>query len=159
MLVEGRRSVRILRENISVRARIFSINGFSSHADQKGLLEWVGHFKPSSPQIFVIHGEPVASETLAKLIRDDLKLNAQVPGWREKLIFSSGKLAKEIIPAQTEAIADITPVMMKAINSVEAELARLKTVAAESAAAGRISSEDIDKLKAIREDMEAILAG
>ncbi len=159
MLVEGRRSVRVLRENISVRARIFTINGFSSHADQKGLLEWVGHFKPSAPEVFVIHGEPVASETLANLIREELKLNAQVPQWREKLIFSAGRQASEVMPAPAPSAADIAPVMMKAISSVEAELARLKSVAADGTAAGRISPEDIDKLKAIREDMEAILAG
>ena len=159
MLVEGRHSVRVLRENISVRARIFSINGFSSHADQKGLMEWVGHFKPSGPQVFVVHGEPVASDTLAKLIRDDLGLDAQVPGWREKLLFVSGEPAKEIMPARTEPIPDITPVLMKAISSVEAELTRLKAATAEGAAAGRITPEDIDKLKAIREDMEAIMAG
>jgi metallo-beta-lactamase family protein len=159
MLVEGRRSVRVLRENISVKARIFTINGFSSHADQKGLMEWVGHFKPSAPEVFVIHGEPVASETLANLIREELKLNAKVPQWREKLIFAAGIQASELMPAPAPAPADIAPVMMKAINSVETELARLKAVAAEGTAAGRISPEDIDKLKAIREDMEAILAG
>ncbi len=159
MLVEGRRSVRILRENISVRARIYSINGFSSHADQKDLLEWVGHFKSSGPQVFVIHGEPVASDTLAKLIREEIGLNAQVPLWREKLILAAGEQAGKIIAVPAPAPADITPVMMKAISSVETELSRLKTVAAEGAASGRITPEDIDKLKAIREDLEAILAG
>jgi metallo-beta-lactamase family protein len=158
MLVEGRRSVRVLRENISVRARIFSINGFSSHADQKGLMEWIGHFKPSSPQVFVVHGEQTASETLAKLIREELKLDAQVPEWREKLLFRSGEATKEIMPKEVYAPADISPVMMKAISSVEVELERLKAVAAEAASAGRITPDDIDKLKAIREDMEAILA-
>jgi metallo-beta-lactamase family protein len=159
MLVEGRRSVRVLRENISVRARIFSINGFSSHADQKGLMEWVGHFKPSAPKVFVVHGEPVASDTLAKLIRDELGLDAQVPVWREKLMLTAGEQAGKIMTAPAPAPADITPVMLKAISSVEAELSRLKTVAAEGAASGRITPEDIDRLKAIREDMEAILAG
>jgi len=159
MLVEGRRSVRVLRENISVRARIFSINGFSSHADQKGLMEWVGHFKSSSPQVFVVHGEPVASDTLARLIRDELGLDAQVPAWREKLILAAGERAGKITAVPSSEPADITPVMMKAISSVETELSRLKAAIVEGGASGRITPEDIDRLKAIREDMEAILAG
>ena len=42
--------------NIAVKASIFTINGFSAHADQAELLEWLSCFK-NSPEVFIVHGE------------------------------------------------------------------------------------------------------
>ncbi len=39
-IVDGAKQVNILGENIPVRARVYTINGFSAHADQAGLLAW-----------------------------------------------------------------------------------------------------------------------
>ncbi|MDT8273716.1 MAG: MBL fold metallo-hydrolase RNA specificity domain-containing protein, partial [Desulfomonilia bacterium] len=47
--------VKIFRENVTVRAKVFTIGGFSAHADQRDLLEWIGHFE-SKPHVFVVHG-------------------------------------------------------------------------------------------------------
>ena len=68
-IVDGAKSVKIFGENVAVKAKVFTIGGFSAHADQKDLLEWVGHFE-SKPKVFVIHGEQTASETLARKIRE-----------------------------------------------------------------------------------------
>ncbi len=55
-LVEGARWVRIYHEDIRVQAQIVSINGFSAHADQRELLDWMRHFHRLQ-QVFLIHGE------------------------------------------------------------------------------------------------------
>jgi metallo-beta-lactamase family protein len=47
--------VDIFGENISVRARIYTINGFSAHADQSELLTW--QKQTSAKRTFLVHGE------------------------------------------------------------------------------------------------------
>ena len=59
-IVDGAKQVKIFRENVAVRAKIFTIGGFSAHADQGDLLEWISHFE-SNPKVFVVHGEATAS--------------------------------------------------------------------------------------------------
>jgi metallo-beta-lactamase family protein len=69
-----------------VKAKVFTIGGFSAHADQIDLLTWVGHFaKKSRPRCFVIHGEPTASEALAAAIKERFGLDVYVPHLREVL--------------------------------------------------------------------------
>ncbi len=54
-LIDGAQTVRIFGEDVAVRARLWTINGFSAHAGQPELLDWLG----SAPrrQVFLVHGE------------------------------------------------------------------------------------------------------
>ena len=57
-LLEGTDSVKLFGETIEVKAEIVKISGISSHADKKGLLDWVRGFQEKPPvQVFVVHGE------------------------------------------------------------------------------------------------------
>ncbi|MDY1546951.1 MBL fold metallo-hydrolase [Luteibacter sahnii] len=55
-LVDGCRSLRIGRRDVPVRARIWTINGFSAHADAPELLAWLGD--EPRPRVLLVHGEP-----------------------------------------------------------------------------------------------------
>ncbi|HEX7817602.1 MBL fold metallo-hydrolase [Dyella sp.] len=54
-IIDGAKSVRIFGESLPVRAQCWTINGFSAHADQAGLLAWLG----TAPRrgVFLVHGE------------------------------------------------------------------------------------------------------
>ncbi len=65
-LIEGAQFVKVLGERVAVRAKVFTIGGFSAHADRAHLLEWIGHFKQPGMQVYVVHGEPRASEEFAE---------------------------------------------------------------------------------------------
>jgi metallo-beta-lactamase family protein len=54
-IIDGAKSVRVLGEDIVVRARIYTINGFSAHADQAELIAWHRHV--GAPRTFLTHGE------------------------------------------------------------------------------------------------------
>jgi metallo-beta-lactamase family protein len=54
-IIDGAKQVNIFGENISVRARIYTINGFSAHADQAELLAW--QKQTSAKRTFLVHGE------------------------------------------------------------------------------------------------------
>lgn len=79
MLVEGIKKVKILGEEISVKAGIYSINGFSAHADQNFLLKWMGHLKNTPKNVFIVHGEEPASKALSSLLSHMYGMSTVVP--------------------------------------------------------------------------------
>ena len=86
-IVDGAKWVRIFRENYPVRAKIFTINGLSVHADRDALLGWIGQFRRAPRQTWVVHGEPLAAESLKNSIIDGYGWKAAVaaPGERVEL--------------------------------------------------------------------------
>jgi metallo-beta-lactamase family protein len=65
-IIDGQNPVRILGEDIPVRAKIHTINGFSAHADQAELLTWHGH--TGAGCTFLTHGEdPTMRKFAARL--------------------------------------------------------------------------------------------
>jgi len=64
ILSEGATSVRIQGEDISVRARVRSLDIYSGHADQAGLVAWAKARQPVAGNVFLAHGEPAGLEGL-----------------------------------------------------------------------------------------------
>jgi metallo-beta-lactamase family protein len=67
-LVEGNKVVKIFGEKHDVRARVTSINGLSSHADQNHLLAYAMASRQSLREVFLVHGENEAANALRKNI-------------------------------------------------------------------------------------------
>ena len=78
LLVDGAKQVSIFGEKIAVKAAIHTLNGFSAHAGQSGLLGWFEHLAPARPQVVLTHGEPRGREPLAALIARALRPQAKV---------------------------------------------------------------------------------
>lgn len=77
-LVEGADEVSIMGETIKVQAQIHNLEGFSGHADQNGLLNWISGFQVAPKQVFLVHGEEESKRVLGKLIEDKLGYKVQV---------------------------------------------------------------------------------
>lgn len=77
-IIEGAQTVRIFSEEINVRAKVFTINGFSSHADQSGLLEWLSYTQRPK-KVFLIHGEEEKMKVFGEAIRAELGLSWHIP--------------------------------------------------------------------------------
>lgn len=84
LILEGKSTVRIHGMSYSVGARVAQIQGFSAHADKRGLLAWAGHFQKPPRRLFLVHGEPEATESLAAFIRDNWHWTVAVPGRLEQ---------------------------------------------------------------------------
>ena len=153
--MEGAKSGRIFGEPVAVRAKVFTIGGFSAHADQADLLAWVGHFaKESKPRVFCIHGEPTSSQALERLVRERFGLEAYVPRWGDVLRLDPRERAPEIIPAAPPV--DLRQSMLALTADLEAETARLKERLA--AKAKEVSGDDLERLREIRDELKAVLA-
>ena len=69
-LKDGEKRVRIFGETYDVRATVEAIEGYSAHADQQELMAWANSLnRERLQQLFLVHGEPQASDTLLQLLR------------------------------------------------------------------------------------------
>ncbi len=85
-IVDGAKTVRLFGEEIAVNARIHTLGGFSAHADQRGLLNWVSHIQNPQLEVFVNHGEESMSIKLGQLLSEQFHFKTVVPQWREKRV-------------------------------------------------------------------------
>lgn len=155
-LVEGAKQIKILGESVNVRAKIFTIGGFSAHADQNDLLEWIKHFK-TNPKIFLIHGEKESSQALAVRIKKELGLHTHIPRWRERLILKAKELESE-----TQDLPSIeSDFSIQAVNTIvdlETALGRLKKRIQAKEKLGQLAEEDIEHLEFLKEELQALLS-
>ncbi|MEW6442782.1 MAG: MBL fold metallo-hydrolase [bacterium] len=94
-LVEGARKVRIFREDVSVMAKVHTLGGFSAHADQQGLLGWLGRMDPPAGQVFVVHGEESISVEFAGKLKEVLGPSVRVPRLMEDLVLAEPSAEEE----------------------------------------------------------------
>jgi metallo-beta-lactamase family protein len=83
-IVDGAKTMRLFGEEIAVRAHIHTLGGFSAHADQKELLEWLSHFRNPDLLVIVNHGEEKTSVGPAEKIEQVFHFKTIVPRPGEK---------------------------------------------------------------------------
>ena len=78
-IVDGEKVVRIFGEEIAVNARIEYIEGYSGHADQEWLMNFIYSFITKPKHVFLVHGEPNGQEILKAKIEEEAKLPVIIP--------------------------------------------------------------------------------
>ena len=89
-LQAGATTVKLDGQPRQVRCKIRSISGFSAHADEPELLDWLRHFAegkaPGSPgfpkTVFLVHGDPEAQIAIEPKVQA-LGFTTKIPHWRE----------------------------------------------------------------------------
>lgn len=84
-IMDGKKEVRLLGQSVAINCHVRSIEGYSAHADQAMILDWVGKAKEDGnlKKIFVTHGEYHSSSILCQKIKGKLGVDAVVPGMGE----------------------------------------------------------------------------
>ena len=85
-ILEGAKTVQILGEEISVKCRVKEISGYSAHADQTQLVDWLREARGTLKKVFVVQGEEKESTSLAHKLIDELAVDAYVPVLGEAVV-------------------------------------------------------------------------
>ncbi len=85
-ILDGEKWVKINGEEISVKCKMKSIAGYSAHADQRQLLNWLRPMRFSAKKVFVVQGEEKSALALAQEIKDELALNVIIPSVGEEFV-------------------------------------------------------------------------
>jgi len=91
-LQAGAKEARIDGQSRPVRCRVVSISGFSAHADESELLDWIGNFAKGKKagdrgfpkRVFIIHGDPPNEAALEPRVKA-LGFDTHIPVWRESV--------------------------------------------------------------------------
>ncbi len=145
-IVDREPKVKLLGEEFAVKARIEYIEGFSGHADQTGLLSFVGSFRERIPKhIFLVHGEEDSQEVLKEKIIEETGIGVSIPEYGEEYVLDE-KLEmtqKYKNPAKREI--DRIELIDK-MQSLEDELEEMKQALKENIRLQLSSDDDLNKL-------------
>ncbi len=81
----GDPEVSILGDRFKVRAQIETLDSFSGHADRSELLDYFDRIGGSKDRIFLVHGEPEQSHSLAGALRERHLGRIEVPAWKSRV--------------------------------------------------------------------------
>lgn len=80
-LVDGAATLPLFGEDVAVEAKIYTIGGFSAHAGQTELVEWAKSFAHPDMQVFFVHGEDKAIDTLAGILEEEAHIKPIKPDY------------------------------------------------------------------------------
>lgn len=84
-LVEGETQVVINKKQLNVKAKITLISGFSAHADDSDLHDWLNQFTMAEKsKVFLVHAELERSQALAREFTES-GFEPQIPEWNETI--------------------------------------------------------------------------
>ena len=111
-LVEGLKRVRVIGEEVVVRARIKSMQGFSAHADANQIMDWLGQIQnPKPAKVFIVHGEAQSQEALKARIQKECGEEVYIP-FRGDVAKITGR-ASEVQPSNIPQVS--TEMEMEAV--------------------------------------------
>ncbi|MFL0685541.1 MAG: MBL fold metallo-hydrolase RNA specificity domain-containing protein [Algoriphagus aquaeductus] len=89
-ILEGEPSVRIYGNEVPVRAKVYTVEGLSAHADQDELMDWAEGFCEKPKMTFIVHGEKKSAEALSVKLNEELGWNTIIPQYLESFVLFEG---------------------------------------------------------------------
>jgi len=80
-LQDGAKYLRLYGEEVPVRAQVIEIGQLSAHAGKSELLRWLSEFQAPPRQTFLVHGEPVALDSLSSAISAQYHWPVTIPNY------------------------------------------------------------------------------
>ena len=151
-IVNGAKKVKIFGEEIAVEARIEYIEGYSGHADQEGLINFVYSFRDQKPShIFLVHGEEDAQEVLAQKIEDETEIPVTIPNFGEKYELEDvPKMVGKVAVKPTSTRREI----MNILNKLQSEMADMREAVNDDLENKNLKDEDMFRIKEKVKDLE-----
>lgn len=84
-LQEGTHKIKFFGKYYPVKATIKSVESLSAHADQNELLSWMNKIKNIPEEVFLIHGEPTASDAFRTKIKGTYNYKVSIPKLLESI--------------------------------------------------------------------------
>ena len=144
-IVDGAKTIKLFGEEIAVNARVEYIEGYSGHADQDGLLNFVYSFIKKPEHIFLVHGEEEGQKVLRDLIHETTDLPVTIPGYGETYDLSEKvKLTDMIRNDKSKEYGKLE--VIDRMETLKEELADMESIIKEDLVAHAVNDDEIAKL-------------
>ena len=153
LLVSGAKEVKLFGEPVMVGAEIYNLEGFSGHADQKGLLDWLGGFQKEPKHIFLVHGETQSKIDFAAKVNEVFGYDPIVVNGNTEYDLGTGEiLSKEEIERDEFDEEDLENLKGK-LSSIKGEIETV-LASAQNAVSSNISADKLTQINNIVQELE-----
>ena len=147
-IVNGAKKVKIFGEEIAVNARIEYIEGYSGHADQEWLLNFVYSFINKPKHIFLVHGEPESQDVLKQKIQETTGIAVTTPEFGETYELNN-ELANMTNKIEVKTENPERYIRLKVLNRLDTlkdEIADMEEMVRDDLKNGNLENNQIQKL-------------
>ena len=154
-IVDGAKTVKIFGEEVAVNARIEYIEGYSGHADQEWLLNFIYSFLKKPKTIFLVHGEPEGQLVLKQKIQGTTEIPVIIPEYGEQYELNEEvERLGRIKEAKTREKKFIRLEVLGRIQTLKEELDDMSLIVQEEMLHEDAKDEDIEKLNQKIKELE-----
>lgn len=144
-IVDGAKTIKLFGEEVAVNARIEYIEGYSGHADQQGLLNFVYSFMKKPDHIFLVHGEEEPQKVLKNKITENTGLAVTIPAYGETYDLSNiVKLSNVVNQDKVKNYAKLE--VIDRMKTLKEELNDMESIVREDILANSTNDKEIEKI-------------
>ena len=152
-IVDGAKKVKIFGEEIAVNARIEYIEGYSGHADQEWLMNFIYSFINKPKHIFLVHGEPEGQIVLKQKIIEETGIPVTIPEFGEVYELNERiEITDKLM--QKEENKFIRLEILQKLDNIEDEIAEMKSIVKNEKLSEDTEDAEILKLKEKIKELE-----
>ena len=160
-IVNGAKKVKIFGEEVAVNARIEYIEGYSGHADQEWLMNFIYSFREQKPRhIFLVHGEESSQEVLKQKIEEEINIPVTIPEYGESYDLQDTPVLTNKIKVKPMTLRSE---ILKNLNKLQNEFEDMKTYVKDDIENKALRDEDMfrinDKIKDLEKQIVNIIEG
>lgn len=152
-IVEGEKKVKIFGEEIAVNARIEYIEGYSGHADQEWLLNFIYSFITKPKHIFLVHGEPEGQVVLKDKILETVDIPVTIPEYGQCYTLDEDLTMEQAVEPVTKVTIEKSDVLDK-IKTLKEELEDMEVIVKEEYLGEQADDDSISRLKLRLKEIE-----
>ena len=152
-IVDGEKRVKIFGEEISVNARIEYIEGYSGHADQEWLLNFIYSFYSKPKHIFLVHGEESGQEVLKERILEETQIPVSIPDFGETYTLDD-KLTMEKTVQLPKKYRPLRLEVIDRLATLKEEIEDMYDIVVKEKLDEKINDEEINKLNSQIKELE-----
>ena len=152
-LVDGEKKVKIFGEEIAVNARIEYIEGYSGHADQEWLMNFVYSFTNPPKHIFLVHGEPEGQKVLKQKLEENTNIPITIPDFGESYELDENmEMVGQVVTNAKEQYLRLQ--VLERMNTLKEELEDMTSIVKEEYLDNNASDADIVRIKDRLKELE-----
>lgn len=151
-IVNGAKKVKIFGEEIAVNARIEYIEGYSGHADQEGLMNFIYSFIKKPNHIFLVHGEKESQDILKEKIEQETSLDVVVPEFGET--YELGDNLEMTYKVERKVTNTLRYEILQRLEKLKEEMKDMETYVKQDVDNKNLRDEDIFRINEKIKDLE-----